>query len=252
MDTKWTIAFRKPRANRFQRVTNWYGTWDEAMALATVFAEANPELQVFYVPFLGSEHAEDAGTVLADSGKRVRIIDNAELSGDMLAIAVDLLMDEALHTNSHYSQIVVNKGWNCCEKAGTKVIVFSNGARWIACTGCARSFRGTVEDLPGGTTHQCADCDVITWGPFELISTEEENETSDSDKIENIDSFLSLLESTLKPLTLRATQAENHAYAIESDEAEQWTTISKDLRTALSNVGWMLDYRANQDSRIYS
>src|SRR5690242_8877842 len=84
----WTIAYRKPTANRFQRVTNWAGTWQAAADLATPFALANPELQVWTTPTLAYEQAhpdsEDNGNILVDSGKRVRVVDNATLGNEWL------------------------------------------------------------------------------------------------------------------------------------------------------------------------
>lgn len=85
--TMWTLAYRKPKANRFQRVTNWEGTWHQAQALAGEFAKANPQLQVWYVPTLASEAngcAEDAGNVLVDSGKRIRIRETGQLSAELI------------------------------------------------------------------------------------------------------------------------------------------------------------------------
>lgn len=88
--TMWTIAYRKPRANRFLRVTNWQGTWAQAVAVAQVFGAAHPELQVWYVPTLASEAngvAEDAGNVLVDTGRRVRIVEGGDelLTAEMIA-----------------------------------------------------------------------------------------------------------------------------------------------------------------------
>jgi hypothetical protein len=80
--TTWTIAYRKRTANRFLRVASWSGTWAQADALAAVFVEANPTLDVFCVPTAASEvngAAEDAGNILVDSGRRVRIVESAEV-----------------------------------------------------------------------------------------------------------------------------------------------------------------------------
>lgn len=79
--TMWTIAYRKPRANRFLRVANWQGTWAQAIAAAQVFGEAHPDLQVWYVPTAASDAngpAEDAGNVLVDTGRRVRIVEGGD------------------------------------------------------------------------------------------------------------------------------------------------------------------------------
>lgn len=90
--TTWTLAFRKRTANRFQRVTNWEGTWAQALELAQAFGKAHPELDVWYVPTLASEAngaAEDAGNVMVDSGKRIRIRDNGALTEAELALVPD-------------------------------------------------------------------------------------------------------------------------------------------------------------------
>lgn len=85
----WTIAFRKRRANRFQRVTNWSGSWDDAVRMAGVYAESHPELEIYYVITLEAESAnptsEDNGNVMVESGKRIRIVDNAELSEEIIS-----------------------------------------------------------------------------------------------------------------------------------------------------------------------
>jgi hypothetical protein len=88
--TTWTIAYRNPRANRFTRVTNWTGTWSQAVGMAQLFAGADPDAQVFYVPSRESElnglvPAEDIANILVDSGKRVRIVEKGEISDDMIA-----------------------------------------------------------------------------------------------------------------------------------------------------------------------
>ena len=87
MNTTWTLAYRKPKANRFQRVNNWGGTWHQARDLAGKFAQANPGLQVYYVPSAASETPghEDTGNVLSETGRRVRIRETGELSPEMLA-----------------------------------------------------------------------------------------------------------------------------------------------------------------------
>lgn len=90
--TTWTLAYRKRTANRFQRVTNWSGTWAQAMELARTFTQAHPELDVWYVPTQASEvngAAEDAGNVMVDSGKRIRIRENGALTEAELALVPD-------------------------------------------------------------------------------------------------------------------------------------------------------------------
>lgn len=88
--TTWTIAYRKPRANRFVRPTNFAGTWAQAKALAAVFAERYPDLQTYYVTTRESELAghvvvEDIANVLVDSGRRVRIVEQGEVEADLIA-----------------------------------------------------------------------------------------------------------------------------------------------------------------------
>lgn len=109
----WTLAYRKPRANRFQRVTNWSGTWHQAFELASIFAKANPDLQVYYVPSADYErrertslyeraHAgeitfeyavsmvEDHGNVLhEETNRRVKIRETGILSPKILAQVPD-------------------------------------------------------------------------------------------------------------------------------------------------------------------
>lgn len=71
----WTIAYRKPRANKFHRVTDWQGTWQQAVDQADRLARAHPELQVYYVATKAAEDAgyvtrEDSGVIAVDNGRR--------------------------------------------------------------------------------------------------------------------------------------------------------------------------------------
>jgi hypothetical protein len=85
----WTIAYRKRTANRFLRVTNWQGSWAQALAMAALFSAANPELQVWYVPTAEFElqggDSADIGNVMVDSGKRIKIREGGELPAEMIA-----------------------------------------------------------------------------------------------------------------------------------------------------------------------
>lgn len=109
MTIMWTLAYRNPRANRFQRVTNWSGTWHQARELAAKLLEAQPALQVYYVQSAASELAEtkrlaqevangrmtselayayleDHGNVLvAETKRRVRMFETGTLSPELLA-----------------------------------------------------------------------------------------------------------------------------------------------------------------------
>ena len=113
----WTLAYRNPRANRFQRVTNWEGTWHQARELAGKLMEAQPALQVYYVQSAASEareveylaeqvrtgsmdqhlanqYLEDHGNILvAETRRRVRMFQTGQLSAELLAQVPDA--DEA-------------------------------------------------------------------------------------------------------------------------------------------------------------
>jgi hypothetical protein len=87
----WTIAYRKPRANRFLRVATWSGTWSQAMGMRRLFATANPELEVYCTSSRAAEIEgfvieEDCRNILVDSGRRVRIFEtDVELPAEMVA-----------------------------------------------------------------------------------------------------------------------------------------------------------------------
>lgn len=86
----WTIAYRKRTANRFLRVTNWSGSWAQALAMAQLFGEANPDLQVWYTSsrdaeLKGGVSIEDVANIMVDSGKRIRIVEGGELPAEMIA-----------------------------------------------------------------------------------------------------------------------------------------------------------------------
>lgn len=89
MGTQWTIAYRRPTANRFIRVINWAGTWAQAREVADQFSWANPDLQVFYVPSVHTEEdwsaPQDRGNILVESGRRVRMVDIGRLSPEIRA-----------------------------------------------------------------------------------------------------------------------------------------------------------------------
>lgn len=81
----WTIAYRKPTANRFERVTDFAGTWDEAVEMAQLAVQLRSDLQIWYVPTAEAEAAgyscdEDRGNILVESGKRIRITDTGTLA----------------------------------------------------------------------------------------------------------------------------------------------------------------------------
>ncbi|UAW08472.1 hypothetical protein SEA_MORI_121 [Mycobacterium phage Mori] len=81
----WTIAWRKPRANRFHRATDLATDWHTASAVAAAVSHLRPDLEVWYVPTKAAEEsgyvsAEDVGNILVSSGRRVRIVDDGKLA----------------------------------------------------------------------------------------------------------------------------------------------------------------------------
>lgn len=81
---RWTVAYRKPKGNRFLRVDGVALHWDAATELALDLKEARPELEVYYVPTREAEetgwvHAEDIGNILAPTGRRVKILEGGVL-----------------------------------------------------------------------------------------------------------------------------------------------------------------------------
>ena len=91
MINTWTIAYRKPRANHFCRVTNWQGTWHQALELSRTFTTANPGLEVWYVPTADAERSdpEDQGNILVETGRRVKIRETGTLPAEIIAQAPD-------------------------------------------------------------------------------------------------------------------------------------------------------------------
>ena len=89
----WTIGYRKPKANRLQRVTNWSGTWKEAADMAAryrAFTGTTPDqLEIWYITTRAAEldgyvGLEDIGNLLTNSGKRIPIVDSGTLPAELL------------------------------------------------------------------------------------------------------------------------------------------------------------------------
>jgi hypothetical protein len=80
----WTVAYRKPRANRFHRIPLQL-TWKQAMVLASLVYNALDGYEVYTVTTVEADAtdrvcAEDKGNVLSVStGRRVRLVDNGKL-----------------------------------------------------------------------------------------------------------------------------------------------------------------------------
>ena len=95
-DSSWTIAYRKPSANRFQRVQNLATSWGLASKIGDAFKAANPDLQVYVTPTRGHDEAnsshEDAFNILVDSGKRIKITETApDLDASYLAMIPEMV-----------------------------------------------------------------------------------------------------------------------------------------------------------------
>lgn len=79
----WTVAYRKPRSNRFHRI-DLKLTWKEASELAAEVLNALEGYQVYTTTTLEAEQDdyvcdEDKGNILSETGRRVRISDNGVL-----------------------------------------------------------------------------------------------------------------------------------------------------------------------------
>lgn len=78
-DTYWTIAVRKPCANRFLRFDHAV-SWDQATELARHYMAANPGMECYYTvnrqaELDGYSNDDDAGNILTHTGRRVRVVD---------------------------------------------------------------------------------------------------------------------------------------------------------------------------------
>lgn len=91
--TAWTVAYRKPHANRFLRADNFAGTWDEASDLGRAFAARHLDLEVWTVPTADCDTddrtvPEDRGNILVGTGRRVRILEGGAVDADLLPTPV--------------------------------------------------------------------------------------------------------------------------------------------------------------------
>lgn len=146
------------------------------------------------------------------------------------------------HRKTHNGEIYLSGFWIAPIKDMTKVVVFDNGTRYGVTAGTASYYPGQIEDMPKGEIAECVHCRETVLIP----ATEETvSEEIDSDDI-TIDAFLAKVEAAIKPLAAFAEDAERIQWENDSDEAEQWTTVAKDLSEAMANVEWMLRYRANR------
>jgi hypothetical protein len=80
----WTVAYRKPKANRFVRVDGVSVSWEAATELSQDVIKAMPGYEVYYVSTRQAELQglvceEDRGNILVPSGRRVRIVEGGTL-----------------------------------------------------------------------------------------------------------------------------------------------------------------------------
>lgn len=167
----WTIAYRKPTANRFQRVTDWCGTWDEARDMGDRFAQLHPKLQVYYVPTAESEAngyraAEDIGTVLNEkTGKRIKIVDTGTLPEELRPVETQ---PEASEPVNESARKWVSK-LSLLTHAEQSALL--NTPLGVTCTGCG-DFLETEYDfarhfaIPDARYRNIGECPRKTMGPF--------------------------------------------------------------------------------------
>lgn len=84
-DTRWTIAYRNPRANHFKRATDFCGTWQEARDIGRLAAISRPDLEVWVTTTQAAEatgyvHSEDIANILANSGRRVQVLNTGTIA----------------------------------------------------------------------------------------------------------------------------------------------------------------------------
>lgn len=109
--TFWTLAYRKPGANHYQRMTDWCGTWEAAERMATRFGLRNPDVEVWYVASQTAEeagyvHAEDIGNVLTLTDRRVRMMETGTITRGMSPDDIVTTVTEA--TDREAAEKIIN------------------------------------------------------------------------------------------------------------------------------------------------
>lgn len=99
-DTYWTLAYRNRRANHFKRVTDVATSWDAARELANEFKVQLPDLDIWVTTTRQAEIdgytcAEDAGNILTDSGRRVKMRETGSLH-ELRCMVSETLRPEAV------------------------------------------------------------------------------------------------------------------------------------------------------------
>lgn len=146
----WTIAYRKPRANRFLRVTNWSGTWREANEMAGKFAALHPELQVWYTSTRAAEdtnyvQAEDKGTIMVESGRRVRVVDAGVLDEELIPAPAEDVEPLTVYLDvvSSGTVLATSKGGNWSGQA------WKAGSGWLVLEGESGRDIGWTKEIKG-------------------------------------------------------------------------------------------------------
>jgi hypothetical protein len=88
--SKWTVAFRNPRANRFLRYSGMSVEWQAAVDYARELTAARPDLQVWYTTTAEYDRThpnEDSNNILVESGRRVRVFETDSLPDKAPALA---------------------------------------------------------------------------------------------------------------------------------------------------------------------
>lgn len=96
----WTIAYRKPRANKFHRAilpTTVVLTKGQAVDLGEAVVKANPGLEVHVVPTLtaeqaGAVHERERGNILVRTGRRIPITETGDLTTLGVQVPGDLVL----------------------------------------------------------------------------------------------------------------------------------------------------------------
>ena len=164
------------------------------------------------------------------------------------------------HRNAGH--VIIGGLWNCCPGNEIGVAVFDDGTKHAVCEACANSFVGTIEKIPGGDVRTCETCESTHIHP---ITPGAPIPSQDVDPVTEVvipsvtlndnmalSAFLTEAERILKPLQAMASFIERVEWENGTTEAEEWTTASKALTNALSDVEWLISYRHANTPGIHS
>jgi hypothetical protein len=107
-------------------------------------------------------------------------------------------------------EIKIGGFWECCNERPAMVVVFDNGYRQAVCERDAKSYAGTVENLPNGTDRKCERCGETFRTPAAEDTQNRQAMANmimgNSDPIEDVVRFAQESIDALMP-TLEATKA---------------------------------------------